>query len=165
MKPLSNDIVLRPRFQIELSGNKERVLQIFEKSKSKNYVVKRIDDHVFIKFVPEKLHFWSPQLQLEIIDVDDKASKLFGLFGPNPTLWTLFMFLHFGVATIFILLGIWGYSNASLDKPYGIQLGLMGFLVVLWFVLYFFGRIGKHKGKPQMKELYGFMMENIDRSL
>lgn len=69
------------------------------------------------------------------------------------------MFLHFGVATIFIILGIWAYSSASLDRPYGLQLALMGFMLVLWFVLYAFGRAGRHKGKSQMQELHAFMMK------
>ncbi|MGI9550475.1 MAG: GTP-binding protein [Aurantibacter sp.] len=159
MKSLPNDIVLRPRFQIDLSDRKETLLEAFEKSEIEPFLLRRLDDHVFIKFKPEQNNFWSPQLHLEIDDVDEKNCRLYGVFGPNPTLWTFFMFLHFGVATIFIILGIWAYSSASLNKPYGLQLGLAGFMVILWFVLYFFGRTGKSKGKPQMQQLYGFMME------
>ena len=163
MKPLSNDIVLRPRFQLELSETKEELLESFEKSQVEPFLVKRLDEHVFIKFNKKNNHFWSPQLHLEIDELDEKNSKLYGVFGPNPTLWTFFMFLHFGVATLFIILGIWAYSSAALDKPYGLQLGTMGFLTVLWFVLYFFGRAGKQKGKPQMQELYRFMMETLNK--
>ncbi len=159
MKPIPNDIVLRPRFQLELLGRKEELLQSFEKSQVEPYLVKRLDQHIFIKFNKKNNHFWSPQLHLEIEEIDKKNTKLYGVFGPNPSLWTFFMFLHFGVATLFIILGIWAYSSAALDQPYEIQLGLMGFMVVVWFVLYFFGRTGKKKGKPQMEELYRFMME------
>ena len=159
MKPLPNDIVLRPRFQLEIPGTKEKVLSSFENLKKKPFIIKRLDEHIFIKFDPEKNSFWSPQLHLEIDELDEKNCRLFGVFGPNPALWTFFMFLHFGVATIFVVLGIWAYSSAALDRPYGLQLGLMGFMVVLWFVLYFFGRIGKQKGKPQMQELYQLMMD------
>lgn len=159
MKPIPNDIVLRPRFQLELSNPKEELLKSFEKSQVEPFLVKRLDEHVFIKFNKENNHFWSPQLHLEIDETDEKNCKLYGVFGPNPTLWTFFMFLHFGVATIFIILAIWAYSSAALDKPYGLQLGMMGFLVVLWFILYFFGRAGKQKGKPQMQDLYRFMMQ------
>lgn len=158
MKPLANDIVLRPRFQLELSEAKEELLQSFENSQADPLLVKRLDEHIFIKFNKKNNHFWSPQLHLEIESLDEKHSKLYGVFGPNPSLWTFFMFLHFGVATIFIILGIWAYSSSSLDRPYGLQLGLMGFMAILWFVLYFFGRAGKHKGRPQMEELYQFMM-------
>ncbi len=162
MKTIPNDIVLRPRFQFELPCTKEVVLEVFEKTEKEPFLVKRLDDHVFIKFNTDKIHFWSPQLQLEINAIDDKNSKLYGLFGPNPTLWTFFMFLHFGVATIFTVLGVWAYSSSSLNKPYGVQLGLMAFMMVLWFTLYLFGRVGKQKGKPQMQELHKFMMETLD---
>ena len=158
MKPIPNDIVLRPRFQLELSGAREELLQSFEKKQVEPFLVKRIDEHVFIKFNKKNNHFWSPQLHLEIDELDKKNSKLYGVFGPNPTLWTFFMFLHFGVATVFVILAIWAYSSAVLDKPYGLQLGLMGMMTILWLVLYFFGRAGKHKGRPQMEELYRFMM-------
>lgn len=163
MKILPNEIVLRPRFQLELLDAKETILAAFENSEEKPFLVNRIDDHVFIKFSVEQQHFWSPQLHLEINELEDKGSKLYGVFGPNPTLWTFFMFLHFGVATVFTILGIWAYSSASLHRPYALQLGLMGFMLVLWFILYAFGRAGRLKGKPQMHELHTFMMEVLDR--
>lgn len=159
MNSIPNDIVLRPRFQLEVPEAKETVLKTFEKLKKTPFIIKRLDEHIFIKFNPEQNDFWSPQLHLEIDEIDEKNCKIFGVFGPNPSLWTFFMFLHFGVATIFIILGIWAYSSASLDKPYGLQLGIMGFMIIVWFVLYLFGRAGKSKGKPQMRELYQLMME------
>jgi hypothetical protein len=158
MKPLANDIVLRPRFQLELAGSKDDLLQDFPKSEIPPFLVKRLDEHIFIKFNKENNHFWSPQLHLEIESIDEKTSKLYGVFGPNPTLWTFFMFLHFGVATTFTILGVWAYSSSSLNKPYKLQLVLMGLMVVIWVVLYIFGRSGKRKGKTQPQELYRFMM-------
>jgi len=161
MNKISNDIVLRPRFQLELGSNKEQVLTSFENCDKALFQIKRLDDHLFIKCTKEKAHFWSPQLHLEIIEIDEKNSRLYGLFGPSPTLWTFFMFLHFGVATVFIILGIWAYVNASLNKPNGLQIGFMVLLVIIWFSLYFFGRLGKKKGRPQMQEMYAFMMDVI----
>ncbi|MBT8204344.1 MAG: GTP-binding protein, partial [Eudoraea sp.] len=67
----------------------------------------------------------------------------------------------FGVATFFIIFGIWAYSSAALDHPYGVQVGAMIFMVVLWFTLYFFGRAGKRKGKPQMSQLFNFMKKTL----
>lgn len=157
MKPIPNEIVLRPRFQLERKSNNEVLLNAFEKTERPPFIIKRLDDHVFIKFNKQEVHFWSPQLQLEIIEKEEGGSRLYGLFGPNPTLWTFFMFLHFGVGTFFVIFGIWAYSSAALDKPYGWQLSIMGLLVVLWFVLYAFGRAGKKKGKSQMQALYSFM--------
>ena len=161
MKALPKDIVLRPRFQISLDQPKEKALDSFDNNSPDPFVVKRIDDHVFIKFNQKNIHFWSPQLHLEINEVDEESSKLYGLFGPNPTLWTFFIFIHFGVGTFFVIFGIWAYSYAALDEPYGLQLGAMIFMVILWFILYGFGRAGKRKGKPQMNELYSFMSNKL----
>ena len=157
MKPLPNEIVLRPRFQLQIPKNKENVLSMFEGLKEDPFLVKRLDEHVFIKFNQKEHHFWSPQLHLEIDEVDDISCKLYGVFGPNPTLWTFFMFIHFVIATLFIIIGIWAYSSASLNKDYHIQVGIMIMLTALWFVLYFAGRSGKKKGKPQMQQLHEFM--------
>lgn len=160
MKPLPNEIVLRPRFQQKLKITKELALKAFKEKEQSQFILKIIDDHVFIKLNNKALHFWSPQLQLELLDEPDGCS-VHGLFGPNPTLWTFFMFLHFGVATIFIVLGVWAYSSAALGRPYSLQVGLMVFMVLLWFLLYMFGRFGRKKGKPQMNDLYAFMQKTL----
>ncbi|WP_299323509.1 GTP-binding protein [uncultured Maribacter sp.] len=157
MKPLPNEIVLRPRFQMNVEQSKKTVLSNFEVAAQTPFLVNRLDEHVFIKFNQKEHHFWSPQLHLEIDEVDAFNCRLHGVFGPNPTLWTFFMFIHFVIATLFIIIGIWAYSSASLGKDYHIQVGVMIMLIALWFVLYFAGRSGKKKGKPQMHQLHDFM--------
>jgi hypothetical protein len=155
----TNDIVLRPRFKIELNTNNETILSQFESQKKtqKDFIVTRVDNHVFIKYPKEKQHFWSPQLHLEIDKVDDNKSLLQGLFGPNPTVWTMFMFLHFMVAGFFIAFGIWAYTNWSLKTDYAIQLSLTFLMILIWFVLYFAGRIGRDTSKKDMFALRDFM--------
>jgi len=157
--PTTNDIVLRPRFKMELNISNETILKTFEleKKSQSDFIISRIDDHVFIKFPKEKQHFWSPQLHLEINEVNKNSSLLHGLFGPNPTVWTMFMFLHFMVAGLFIAFGIWAYTNWSLKTTYAIQLSLMLFMVVIWIALYFAGSIGKSSSKKEIHELYTFM--------
>lgn len=162
---LSNDIVLRPRFKIELSQSNESALALFEKAKEQQseFVVTRVDDHVFIKFPQEKRHFWSPQLHLEIMEIDENHSQLYGLFGPHPTVWTMFMFFHFLVAGFFIAFGIWAYTNRSLGNEYAIQLGLMFLMTIIWFVLYYAGRMGKATGRSEMHQLHKFMNKTLKR--
>ena len=156
---ISNDIVLRPRFKIEIPKSNISVLSDFEKTKSAqtDFVVTRVDDHVFIKFPKHKQHFWSPQLHLEINEVDKDSCLLHGLFGPNPTVWTMFMFIHFFVAGLFIAFGIWAYTNWTLDHSYALQLSLMLLMVVVWFGLYFAGQVGKTSSKEEMHKLNNFM--------
>jgi len=156
---LENDIVLRPRFKIELDKNNEEVLKVFETAKNtqKNFIVSRVDDHVFIKIPKADQHFWSPQLHLEIMKIDEDSSRVFGLFGPNPTVWTMFMFFHFIVAGLFIGFGIWAYTNWTLKTDFAIQLFVAILMIVLWIVLYFGGRLGKATGRDQMVLLHNFM--------
>jgi hypothetical protein len=165
MKPTVNDIVLRPRFQVKTTTEKEVVLNSFSKHPKKPFIVKQSGDHVFIRFDEEHTNFWSPQLHLEVLEDSATESSIHGLFGPNPNLWTLFMFLHFGIATVFIIFGIWGYSNWSLQEPYNLHVAVCIFMVILWFGLYAFGRIGKSQGKEQMQLLHRFMndvLKNIN---
>ena len=71
---LSNEIVLRPRFKIELNVPNENALQAFEATKETQtkYIITRSDDHVFIKIPSTEQHFWSPQLHLEIVSFEGK---------------------------------------------------------------------------------------------
>lgn len=161
---LSNDIVLRPRFKIDLNQSNESALSAFEHTKitQKQFIVTRVDDHVFIKLPKAKQHFWSPQLHLEINEDTTETSSLHGLFGPNPTVWTLFMFLHFIVAVSFVGFAVWGYTNYNLKQSYFVQALICGLLVVAWFVLYFSGRIGKYSSKDEMLALYNFMNTTLN---
>ncbi|GAL66951.1 GTP-binding protein [Jejuia pallidilutea] len=154
-----NDIALRPRFKINLNEANETVLKRFEdlKGSQSDFSITRIDNHVFIKFPKKDQHFWSPQLHLEIDEVDANTSLLHGLFGPNPTVWTMFMFLHFLVASLFIAFGVWAYTNWSLKSDFVVQTCLMGLMVIVWFALYFAGRIGRDSSKNEMRQLNDVM--------
>ena len=163
--PTTNEIILRPRFRMELDRNNETVLKTFEdfKTRQKDFMVSRVNDHVFIRLPKDKQHFWSPELHLEINEIDNGKSMLYGLFGPKPSVWTMFMFFHFVVAGLFIAFGIWGYTNWSLKTDYTLQLFVVIFMVVLWIGLYIGGRLGKATGKDQMHQLYHFMNEVLNR--
>ena len=160
---LGNEIVLRPRFKFDVETLNETLLHGFEEQKDKqsDFIVTRIDDHVFIRFPKNEQHYWSPQLHLEINKKDENSSTIYGLFGPNPTIWTMFMFLHFVVAGLFIAFGIWAYTNMTLDKSYAIQLFLTFLMVLIWFTLYFIGRMGKSRGTPEMYKLHAFMRDTL----
>lgn len=158
---LSNEIVLRPRFKFDVKATNQQLLASFEQQRTKqdNFVVNRVEDHVFIRFPKHQQHYWSPQLHLEINQNEEGHTTVHGLFGPNPTIWTMFMFLHFVVAGLFIALAIWTYSKMTLDEPFAIPLFLTLFMIVIWFALYFIGRMGKTKGKPDMYKLHAFMRD------
>ena len=159
----TNTIVLRPRFKFNVTQINSSILAIFEELKTtqNKFIISRIDDHVFIKIPKSRQHFWSPQLHLEINENESQGSTIYGLFGPNPTVWTLFMFLHFVVASLFIGLAIWAYVNWSLSQDYTIQLSISLFMIAIWLALYFGWRLGKKTGMSQMHELHHFMRDTL----
>ncbi len=164
MSTTANEIILRPRFKFHVKHDNEKLLKLFEDTKDaqSNFKVSRVDDHVFIKIPKDKQHFWSPQLHLEINKNDNtETSTIYGLFGPNPTVWTMFMFLHFLVAGLFIGFGIWAYVNWSLETDYAIQLFVTLLMVVIWFALYFGGQLGKKTGMNEMHQLHHFMRDTL----
>ncbi|PWL40424.1 GTP-binding protein [Flagellimonas aquimarina] len=161
MSDFTNEIVLRPRFEISLDANIERLTALFDKSAKDPFIVKRMDEHIYIRFNKKDTTFWSPQLHLELTSFEKGISKIHGVFGPNPTLWTFFMFLHFGIGTIFIILSVFAYSNYSLGHDITFWVAGMIFLTLIWFVLYAFGRMGKSKGKPQMEQLKTYLKDLI----
>ncbi len=84
---LENEILLRPRFKIEIDQNNQKALKSFENTKEtqKNFIVSRVDNHVFIRIPREKQHFWSPQLHIEIDEISSTKSELKGLFEPKSS--------------------------------------------------------------------------------
>lgn len=161
--PTTEDINLRPRFKIEIPENSENVLKRFEKSKSnqKEFIISRIDNHVFIKFPKLQQQFWSPQLHLEIDEMDNNNSILHGVFGPNPTVWTFFMFMHFLVVCVFLIFGIWSYSNYTLNLNYTLQISIMILMLIIWIALYFIGKFGRDISKNDMSKLFYFMNRTL----
>lgn len=162
--PSTNDIVLRPRFKMEVLRNNASILRDFERQKKtqSDFILTRIDNHVFIKFPKAKRQFWSPQLHLEIDPIDASLSEIHGLYGPNPTVWSLFMFLHFMVAGLFIAFGIWTYTNWKLNTDFIFQLSLTILMIIIWVLLYFIGRIGRDASKKDMFLLKKFMDETLN---
>ena len=161
---VSQEIVLRPRFTLSVGKSAETLLQQFkEASNPKRFITTQVDAHVFIKIPKARQEFWSPQLDLVINELSENSAEVRGLFGPRSAVWTMFMFLHFIVAMIFIGCGVWAYSNYSLGEPFAVPLVFMFFMVIAWFVLYFMGRMGKSTGKGQMLELHKFMWEVLNQ--
>ena len=73
------------------------------------------------------------------------------------------MFMHFMVAGVFIAFGIWTYTNFTLEKSYALQIGLTLLMVIIWFLLYFGGSIGKASNKTEMHELNNFMKSVLNK--
>lgn len=163
----NSNIHLRPRFKMEFDEDQQVIISKFKdnlKDGDCKYCSKIVDGHIIIDVPVEENHFWSPQLNIEIEKMNDKETIVKGLFGPKPTVWTMFMFFHFAVAVAFIGFSVMAYVQWSIKTDYSFALTMVIALPVIWFVMYFLGRIGKRTGHQQMDELYKFMMKTLERN-
>lgn len=161
-----NRVLLKPRFKLELDKSKKAVLEKFKKDINKKdckYCSKISDNHIFIDVPKEEAHFWSPQLQIEVVSGENDKTIVKGVLGPKPQIWTFFMFLHFATAVAFLVFLVIFYVNWSLGKEHQIDKYMIIGLPVFWILLYFFGQSGKKLGYKQMVELDNFMMEVLEK--
>ena len=68
-----------------------------------DYRIKVSDNHIFLFITLAKRKYYSPHLHIELEEKEDKTTHVKGLFGPDQTVWTFFMFLHFIIAGIFLI--------------------------------------------------------------
>lgn len=157
----SQTIRLRLRFYKDVDETILIVRQKFEtyaQNKSKDFKINVCDNHIWFYVIGSKKQYWSPHLHIEL-EEKENLTHIRGLFGPDQTLWTLFMFLHFIVAGIFTIFGMMLYSNITLKQPYGFDIVVMGLMVIVWFLLYFIARQIRFNGNGQMDELEAIFLE------
>jgi len=160
----NQEIFLRPRFVLPSEKSQETILEEFLNEKNKEerkFIIKVIDEHVFIDVLKKDSHFWSPQLYLEISE-EEHTTQIKGLFGPKPQVWTFFMFLHFVVGISFIGVGVWAYVSYTLEESLIIPVILLFVMPLIWILLYVVGRLGKDFGKSQIKKLHAFMLQTLE---
>ena len=163
MEP-EKSIALRPKFEVE---SKKTVAEILERAKTlkselkSDYQIKIIDEHLYFYFSKEKRKYYSPFLHLEL-EANEGKTTVKGLFGPEQLLWTLFMFLHFIIAGLFLVFAMMAYTHWSLKQSVVLDVVVMTFMVVFWILLYVIARINREKGVPQMHELEDLMHKVLE---
>ena len=158
-------IRLRLRFYKDVEKNIENVHEIFEQS-AKNYegdfLIKVYENHIWFYVEESKKRIWSPHLHLELVPKSEKTTHIRGLFGPDQTLWTFFMFLHFIIAGTFVLFGMFAFSNYSLKQSFSTDISVMLVMVFVWFVLYYIAKELRKKGNDQMNEMENLFLKIIE---
>ncbi len=119
--------------------------------------------HAMIFFRPEKRHFWSPWMHLEIStrktedretaeQVKTATHQISGWFSPNPSIWTGFMlaWLSAGVLTFFtIIFGLSQQLSKMTPWAYLLIPVWLGFAAALWIA----SQAGQNLAREQIDEL------------
>jgi H+/Cl- antiporter ClcA len=161
----TSEMRLLLRFYKDVFKNTNQLLQKFEisaKEKSNDYAIKVKGNHVWISIIGSKKRYWSPHLHLELEPKNDNETHIRGLFGPDQALWTLFMFLHFIIAGIFIVFCGIAYSNYVLKSSTTFDFIVMSLMIAVWILLYFIAKQIRKNGNEQMNALEAKFLEILE---
>ena len=125
-----------------------------------SWLGKIVDNHVILKIPHKDQHYWSPQLTLELEEVDGKT-LIRGLFGPKPGVWTMFVFFYSAIGFLTLMGLIFGLSQMMLKME---AYGLWSFPVgsVLLIGLFIISKVGQRLGNEQMKRLVTLLYRSLD---
>lgn len=154
---------IRPRFRLEIPYNNEfitnRVKSMLAKD-TPHIDGKLVNNHLILDIVGEEVHYWSPQLNFRIDkdELNPEHTILAGLIGPRPPVWTMFMFIYFGVGVIAFLISSYGFSKWMLGE---FTYYLFAFPIAILFMLtaYKAGKYGESLGADQVEILKDFVRE------
>lgn len=71
------------------------------------------------------------------LEANEGKTAVKGLFGPEQLLWTLFMFLHFIIAGLFLVFAMMAYTHWSLKQSTILDFSIMGIMVIFGFALFY----------------------------
>ncbi len=155
---------LRPRCRIVSELPKDQVLKMIGSklgSKQHNLVGQVVQEHAFIRFPEEQQHYWSPELHVWAREQDDQTI-VYGVIGPKPKIWTMFVFFYTAVITLAFFAGSYGAIQLwlGMDAPFlwSIPFGLFAILVV-----YGAAKYGQHRGRDQMLILIEFLETALEK--
>jgi hypothetical protein len=149
---------LRPRCRIVTKISPDQVLERISKKLGESNARLEgqvVQEHAFIRIPENRQHYWSPELHVWAREQEGETI-VYGVMGPKPKIWTMFMFFYTGVITSAFFGSSYGIIQLMLgmEAPFlwSIPLGILGIALVFGAAKY-----GQHKGREQMEELQGFL--------
>jgi hypothetical protein len=144
---------VRPRFEIECDLEADSLMQRVRERlpRCPHCIGVSVGRHAEL-FVPEsERRVWSPWLSVTAGPRAD-GSLLKGRFAPHPNVWTLYLFLAFGLGFALLVGTTWGYAQWATDRtPWA--LASVPIVLILATLLYLASQIGQRLGAEQMDHL------------
>lgn len=151
----------RPRFKImaEISADEfAEKLKIHFKNHNKNlggYVNREVS---VIRLRKDKEKYWAPQLQIRVEETEESNQRIIirGLFGPRPSIWTLFMFSYGLGGAILLTTGLYGWIEWALGiGTFWVWTNLLGLILLIG--PYLTAKLGQRIAVGHMRVLRTFI--------
>ncbi|MFY0652974.1 MAG: hypothetical protein JXQ96_13110 [Cyclobacteriaceae bacterium] len=159
-------IRIRPRFKTESELKSEEIQKVIQdKTKEDNSpcIGVFLPDFITLKIKIQDIHFWSPQLTLSFSEEDGKT-LIRGLYGPNPTVWTVIAFGYVATGVLGLFSLFFGLSQWSLDKdPWALWITVV--MAVFAVVLYLISQFGQKLGVEQTFRIHQLLEESLGQKI
>jgi hypothetical protein len=149
---------LRPRLRYVSNQPPQEILEQIEynlRNKKTRLEGQVVQEHAFIRFPQTDQQYWTPEMHIWVRQQDDETI-VYGVIGPKPKIWTMFMFLYTALLTLTFFGSSYGIIQMTLgmDAPFlwTIPLGLF-FLVMLFSA----SQYGQYKSRKEMEILKHFL--------
>ncbi len=148
---------VRPRFKFVIEQSMQDYIEnVRVNLKKQNECVGKVDaSHIALSIPIKEQHYWSPQLSITF-DKTENGNIVRGVYGPNPAVWTMFVFIYGVIAFAALVVGVIGFSQISLGKPAPILWALPG-LIIAFTSMFAVSYFGQKKGEAQMVTLHQFL--------
>ncbi len=148
---------IRPRFRLTTTEKAAAIadkLRTGLRSENATCMGEAHSSYALLRIPNKDVHYWSPQLHVTFEETEE-GTIVRGLYGPKPTVWTMFVFFYAIVGFAVLILSIVGYSHYKINGSIGL-LWLIPVLVLLFFTLYAVAYLGKKKGYAHSEVLHRF---------
>ncbi len=142
---------VRPRFRhvinLDLETTQRRIVDHLTAAESR-CEVKKFPGYICLRIPEPDRHFWSPRLTLSIESAGDGKSVIEGIYGPNATVWSLFLYGYLIVGTLGVFAACIGLVQVMIDHtPSG--LWVLGLMLAAATALYVVAQFGQKLGAQQ----------------
>lgn len=160
------DVRMRPRFRRAVPCDPDAVLaSIAELVGDPHSAIEGrvFDSSAVLRPESSSLRFWSPQLQLSVDrrESEGEGTLVLGLFGPHPTIWSLFVALYVAAGFLGTMGALFGYAQWILDRP-ATALWTVPAAGALAAMTYVVARTGRRLGSDQTRLLYDAVNARMD---
>ncbi len=155
---------VRPKFEMTSSKTVEDIIVLIKEKLTTNIHHlhgQAMQDHITIRVNKSHRHYWSPQLSVLMYrEPEDTETRIIGVYGPMPNVWTLFMLIYLSIGVLSIFIAIIGFSQQALGHDSSILYSLP-VLAIIALGMYIFSQMGQKLAAAQTYAIHYFFEEAI----
>jgi hypothetical protein len=153
---------VRPRFVADIALKPSEIVKNFNAALAQTNAPckgEAAEHYATLYFPKNKQKYWTPILTLTISETE-LGSHIRGMYSPQPSIWTMFVFFYTVIGTLGVFALIIGGAQSTVGKnPWALWLSIPLFAILA--SLFFVAQYGKKKSRPQMSVIHDFLIQQV----